>query len=92
MDVVPTVQIWTSVSSVPSLARPSAKYSNLIETEASLPRWVRLAAGALSVLSGCTPFVAVGVMPSRNPDQRVVTLFPVAAIIMHVVYAAGFLR
>ncbi len=34
MDVLPTVQIWTSVSSVPSLAPPSAKYSMLIETEA----------------------------------------------------------
>lgn len=56
-----------------------------------LPGWWKLTAGALPILYGGTLLV-VGVIQRGIADWRVRSLFPVAAAIMHVAYAAGFVR
>ncbi|UVT19563.1 MAG: glycosyltransferase family 2 protein [Nitrospira sp.] len=57
----------------------------------SLPGWWRLTAVTIPVLYGVT-LLTVGVTQRGHGDWRVAVLFPVAAVIMHVAYAAGFVR
>jgi glycosyltransferase involved in cell wall biosynthesis len=55
----------------------------------SLPGWWRITAAALPLVYGATLLI-VGVNQGRKAGWRVALLFPVAAAIMHVAYAAGF--
>jgi GT2 family glycosyltransferase len=57
----------------------------------SLPGWWRLTAATIPVLYGVT-LLTVGVTQRGHGDWRVAVLFPVAAAIMHLAYAAGFVR
>lgn len=57
----------------------------------SLSEWWRLTAAAIPMLYGVT-LLTVGVMQSHKTGWRVAGLFPVAAAIMHVAYAMGFVR
>ncbi len=54
-----------------------------------LPGWWRLTAGVLPLVYAAT-LLAVGVWTVGRAGGRVAFLFPVAAAIMHVAYAAGF--
>jgi succinoglycan biosynthesis protein ExoA len=56
-----------------------------------LPAWWRLTAGALPLLYIVTLLV-VGITQRGKSGWRVAVLFPVAAAIMHMAYAAGFVR
>jgi hypothetical protein len=56
-----------------------------------LPGWWRLTAAAIPMLYGVT-LLTVGVTQGHKTGWRVAALFPVAAAIMHVAYAIGFVR
>jgi glycosyltransferase involved in cell wall biosynthesis len=55
----------------------------------SLPGWWRLTAGVIPLVYGATLFV-VGAKQGAKAGWRVAVLFPLAATIMHVAYATGF--
>jgi succinoglycan biosynthesis protein ExoA len=57
----------------------------------SLPGWWRLTAAAIPMLYAVT-LLSVGITQSGKTGWRVALLFPVAAAIMHVAYAMGFVR
>jgi glycosyltransferase involved in cell wall biosynthesis len=57
----------------------------------SLPEWWRLTAATIPVLYGVT-LLTVGVTQHRKIGWLVAALFPVAAAIMHIAYAMGFVR
>jgi hypothetical protein len=57
----------------------------------SLPGWWRLTAGVLPMVYSAT-LLLVGAWEVGKAGLRVAALFPVAAAIMHVAYAAGFVR